>query len=124
MTETLLTHTPQQDHRGRILSGSGDHRPSFRSDFDQRLDLGARALHGDFATGMRTSSAPAIVGDFATGMRTSSTPAIIGDFATGMRTFSAPATVGDFATGMRAAPARLRAGRTPATDEEDLALAA
>jgi hypothetical protein len=126
MTETMLTHTSQPHRRGDILNRSGDHRPSVRPDVthDQRLDARARALAGDFATGMRTSSTPAVIGDFATGMRTLRTPASIGDFATGMRTFPAPVAVGDFATGMRAAPAPFRAGRAPATDEESLALAA
>jgi hypothetical protein len=126
MTETMLTHTFQPHGRGDILTRSGGYRPSVRPGVthDQRLDARARALAGDFATGMRTSSTPTVIGDFATGMRTSSTPAVSGDFATGMRTFPALVAVGDFATGMRAARAPFRAGRAPATEEESLALAA
>ncbi len=61
---------------------------------------------GDLARGQRTdNSCAGIRGDFATGLRTSSASPSIGDFATGARIASSLAVIGDFGTGMRALPA-------------------
>lgn len=70
----------------------------------QRHQIGRGFAHGDFATGMRTTSAPRVTRDFATGMRTSPRRMAIGDFATGMRTVSAPVITNDPTTADTALP--------------------
>jgi hypothetical protein len=105
MLQTI--HHRQSNLDTELAATAGETRmTTAQGDFahGQRRDIGRAHIHGDFATGMRTTSTPRVTRDFATGAHTSPRRTAIGDFATGTRTVPAPAITNDHRTADSALP--------------------
>lgn len=94
MLQSTATDSLRPDQSSEFDADAGQSRAAAGSEFarGQRHDRGLGHVHGDFATGMRTTSRSTVTGDFATGTRTSHRATAFGDFATGMRTAHAAVT--------------------------------
>jgi hypothetical protein len=105
MLQTI--HSPRSNPSTDLPATAGETRETTaQGDFahGQRHDIGRAHVHGDFATGMRTTSTPRVTGDFATGTHTSPRKTATGDFATGLRIVSAPAVTNHATTADSALP--------------------